>query len=395
MDSATLIDSLNREKWSPRLQRVFFTENSAVYLAGTDAASTLSSDGRKYHKPILSHVVDGAYTPGTDIDDTQIEAEDQELTVDQKRYASAYVDDVSVKQNYYAALSQIAQGIVRTLNTRVEQHFLSKVTEADNSLTAGVLDPTNIVDVVNQSHALLDSNDIPNMNRVMVVGPRTAGIFRKTVYQRETIMGDEVMANGLVKTKLGIPMIINNNLPWTSTLDLSTNPTANDTVTYDGITFTFVSSIGSTAGNVLIGGNAAATQANLKAALEDWSGTGANEGTTYVAQSRKNRFKMLKRNFSATVGDDFVVTGYGDIAVSETLTAGNGFTAESQSLWFGMRGATDLVVQLPGSPEFVRVEKRFGTRAKGLGLYGAKTYEDGAMALVNITHTTSNFGRDI
>lgn len=395
MDPVTLLDKLNREKWSPRLQRIYFTENSAVYLAGKDAQSTLSSDGRKYHKPIMSHVVDEAYTPGTDINDTQITSEDALLTVDQMRSASAYVDDVSIKQNYYGALTQIATGIMSTLNNRIEQHFLSKITQAENTLTAGVIDPTNAIDIVNNAHALLDSNDVPNQDRVMVIGPRTAGIFRKTVYQRETVMGDEVAANGLIKTRLGIPMIVNNNLPWSGTLDLSTQPTAGETVTVDGTVYTFVGTIGTTPGNVLRGADKAASQANLKAAVEDWTGTGAGQGTTYVAVARKNRFKNLKRGFSCTAADNFVINGYGDVAVSETLSAGNGWTVQTQSLWFGMRGATDLVVQLPGSPEFVRVEKRHGTRAKALALYGANTFEDGAMALVRINHTTSQFGVDI
>ena len=92
-----MIDSLNREHWSPRLQRVYFTENSAVFLAGTDAAASLSSDGRKLHKPIMSVVQDEVYVPGVDINLSDIEAEDQELVVDQKRSASAYIDDVKTR----------------------------------------------------------------------------------------------------------------------------------------------------------------------------------------------------------------------------------------------------------------------------------------------------------
>lgn len=391
MDSATLIDNLNRENWSQRLQRVYYAENSAVYLAGTDAASTLSNDGRKFHKPIMSHVVDEAYTPGTDITDTQIESEDQVLVVDQMRSASAYVDDVSIKQNYYRALSRVAQDIIRGMNTRIEQHFLSKVSEAENSISAGAISTSNAIDVVNDAHAALDSNDVPNMNRVMVMGPRTAGVYRKTFYNRATTLGDTTQLNGVVNTTLGIPFVINNNLPWAATLDLSTAPSNGDTVTIDGAVFTYVSTIGSTAGNVLIGANKAASQANLKAAIEDRTGTGAGAGTTYVPLARKNRFKLNKRNITCTAADSFAMAGYGDIAVAETLTAGSGFTSVTQSLWFGMRGATDLVVQLPGSPEFTRVEKRHGTRAKGLALYGAKTFEDGAMALVNITHDVSGW----
>ena len=386
MDTAQLIDSLNREHWSPRLQRVYFTENSAVFLAGTDAADTLSSDGRKFHKPILSVVQDEAYTPGVDINLSDIEAEDQELVVDEKRSASAYIDDVSIRQNYYSAVSRVASDITSRHNNRIEQHFLSKISEAENELDIGILDPTNSIDVVNDGHSRLDSNDVPNMNRVIVIGPKTAGVYRKTSYQRETMLGDQVYANGVVMSKLGIPFVINNNLPWTATLDLSTAPTAGDTVTVEGVTFTFVTSVGTAPGNVVIG-DAATSRANFKAALEN----GAGAGTTYVPVSRKDRFTLSKRAVTVTTDAQAVFNGFGDISVDETLTDGNGFTKQEQSLWFGMRGATDLVVQLPGSVEFTRKERGHGTIAKGLALYGAKTFEDGAIALVNMKHDTSWF----
>lgn len=50
-------------------------------------------------------------------------------------------------------------------------------------------------------------------------------------------------------------------------LDLATQPTANDTVVIKGQTFTFVSSIGSTAGNVLIGVDVDTTRASFATLL--------------------------------------------------------------------------------------------------------------------------------
>ena len=61
----------------------------------------------------------------------------------------------------------------------------------------------------------------------------------------------------------------------------SNNFLANDTITVGNDTFKFVSTIGATAGNVLIGGSFAATAANLVSAI---MGTGGS-GTTYIAPS--------------------------------------------------------------------------------------------------------------
>jgi len=388
MDTEQLLRDLNREHWSPRLQKVYFVENSAVYLAGKDAKSTLSADGRKFHKPIMSHVVDGVYTPGTDIDDTELKAEDQLLEVDTFRYGSAYIDKVSAKQNFYSAVNFAAQSIQRTLNNRIEQAFLSKVTGAAHTIDAGVITDSNAVDLFGQAHTNLDSEDIPMMDRVAVVGPHTVEILRKVKANRETQLGDQVLANGIIGPWKGWTVVQNNNLPYSASLKIATQPTNNDTVTVAGVTFTFKTTLGTDAGNVLIGADAAAARANLKAAIEGGSGA----GTTYIAPKASDAFKLLKRGITITSDEDMALAGFGDIVVKETLTAtADIWSGQEQLSWFGVRGATDLVVQLPPAPEFTPVEKRFGVRAKSLTGYGAKTFDDGAIALNKVVIDASQW----
>lgn len=388
MDVEQLLRDLNREHWSPKLQRVYFAENTAVYLAGRDAQATLSADGRKWHKPIMSHVIDGEYTPGTDIDDTELKAEDESLEVDTFRYGSAYIDRVSAKQNFYSAVNFAANSMQKTLNNRIEQKFLSEVDNAAHTIDAGVASTTNIIDVFGQAHTNLDTNDVPMTDRVAVVGPHIIDILRKTKANRETPLGDTVLENGIVGPWKGWTVVQNNNLPYSAELKIATQPTNNDTVTIAGVTFTFKTTLGTDAGNVLIGASAAAARANLKAAIEGGSGA----GTDYVEVSAKDRFTLLKRDVKITSDEDMVLTGFGDIVVSETLTASDDeFSKQEQKAWFGMRGATDLVVQLPPSPEFTPVEKRFGVRAKALSGYGAKTFQDGAIALNKVVFDASQW----
>ena len=388
MNVEQLLRDLNREHWSPRLQRVYFAENTAVYLAGRDAQSTLSADGRKWHKPIMSHVVDGVYTPGSDIDDTELKAEDESLEVDTFRYGSAYIDRISAKQNFYSAVNFAANSMQKTLNNRIEQKFLSEVDNAAHTIAAGIADTTNIVDVFGKAHTNLDSADVPMVDRVAVVGPHTIEILRKVKADRETQLGDTVLENGIIGPWKGWTVVQNNNLPYSAELKIATQPTNDDTVTIAGVKFTFKTTLGTDAGNVLIGANAAAARANLKAAIEGGSGA----GTTYIAPKANDLFTLLKRGITITSDKSMVIKGFGDIVVSETLTAAaDVFSKQEQKAWFGMRGATDLVVQLPPSPEFTPVEKRFGVRAKALAGYGAKTFADGAMALNKVTFDASQW----
>lgn len=76
-------------------------------------------------------------------------------------------------------------------------------------------------------------------------------------------------------------------------------PDANDQFTIGGVTYTFVSAIGSSSGNVLIGASAAATIANLVAAINFASG----EGTTYIGTSANPEVSAVVDGTTDTVAD--------------------------------------------------------------------------------------------
>ena len=390
-----IFTSLNSEYWSKELQKTYFVENTAVFLAGTRGVDSLSSNGRKFHIPILTHIADGTYTPGTDIVDTDLISSDQELEVNTFKYGSAYIDDVEVRQSLYDAAARSSMSIMRTLNNRIEQAFLNNITSAQHTVDAGSvggssgsnidLSQSNAVAVFTAGHTKLDLVDAPMANRVAVVGAHTVRILREVKGNRETMLGDSVLQNGLIGSWQGWQVVQNNNLPWSATLTINGVPTAAETVTIAGVVFTFVASIGSTAGNVLIG-TAAETRANLKAAVE--AGSGA--GTTYIEVSAENRHLLRKRNVACTSAEAMSFTGNGDLIVSETAT-NVAWSAQLQSSWFGLRGATDMVVQLPVRVETTRVEKRFGTRVKALVGYGVKTFDDGARGLVRVKISASSW----
>ncbi len=391
---------LNKEYWSKELQNTLFVENTAVFLAGTDASSVLAKDGRKYHKPIMSHAKTGTYIPGTDIDDEDYTTTDGELEVDTFKYASMYLDDIEKKQSGYAISERIAQDIQKQLNNLQEQAFLNRVKDdASHTIDAGdvggssgsslELLASNATKVFTAAHTKLDVVDAPMFGRVAVVGPHTVGVLRRTKAGRESALGDSVLANGIIGPWQGWTVVQNNNLPWTATLTIDTTPTNGDTVTIAGVTFTFDDDISDQgAGYVDSGGSAAAARQNLAYAL---TATGT-EGTDYNDVSSEDRFILEKRNISATTAEDMAFTGNGDIVVSETFNEGtNIWSAQTHHSWFGLRGATDLAVQMPTKLEVTRVEKRFGDRIKGLEGFGVKTFADGARVLIDVQIDASDW----
>lgn len=392
---------LNREIWSNEMQKTFFVENTAVFLAGNDGAAALSADGRKYHKPIISHAKTGTYTPGNDVSDKEITSSVETLEVDTFKYASVYLDDTQKKQSHYSISEYMGSSMMKQLNNLIEQDFLSEVSNAAHTLDAGSVGGTagnniefsssNASKVFTSGHTLLDTVDAPKSGRVAVLGAHMVGVLRETKAGRESGLGDTVLANGVIGDWQGWTVVQNNNLPWSATLTIdSTGPTDGETLTIAGVVFEFQTTLSNTTAGycgVKIDGSAATARANLEKAIED-SGT---VDTHYTAMSDENRFIISeKRRITCTSAEAMAFSGFGDVVVSESAS-NVAWSAQKQVAWFGVRGATDMIVQMPTDLESVRVEKRFGDRIKALLGYGKKTFADGARCLIKCNVDASSW----
>lgn len=182
-------------------------------------------------------------------------------------------------------------------------------------------------------------------------------------------------------------MYISENLTGTAVLSLATQPTANDTITVNGVVFTFVSSIGSTAGNVLIGANVDATRVNLETLMNAPGTTTA----TGVALSSANQI-LFEETLKITAtdspsGDTLTLqgTGSGRLIVSKSLTDGtDDWTKNYINAYFGKVGAIDLVVQDMKPVDMRITDDRRGTNVFSSYLAGIKTFSDGAKKFLNV-----------
>jgi hypothetical protein len=399
------LSSLKPEYWDKELQKTLFVENTAVFLASTKLSSVLSSNGRKAHRPILGKPTTGTYTPYSDISHNQLGSSSEYLEVDTFKYGSVEIDDTDVKQSLYDAGAFAAMSIQKQLNNRIEQAFLNKVkTDAGHSVVAQDVGGTgtgniavttsNVNSIFGAANTKLGSVDVPrSLQKFAVVGPHMLETMRDVKTNRETALGDSVQSNGVVGPWRGWTVVESNNLPYSAVLGLATNPTADDTVTIAGVTFTFKASPAA-AGEVDIGASADATRAILTNAVNGAS-TGKNSATGYIEVSDENRFILSEKRGIVAVNDDSAntmsITGFGDIVVSETLTdATDAWASQTQHAWFGVQGATDLVVQMKGV-ETTRKEKGFADIVKALQGYGVKTFADGARMLVNVKVDASNW----
>lgn len=389
------MDDVKKEFWGD-LQADLFVQNTAVFLANQSLEDLIRTDGRKAHRPILSHPQVGTYTPHSDISFDEKSATKQTLEVDTFEYAAEDIDITEKNQTPYDLLSHSLESIRKGLMNGVEQKFMDEITNADHSIAGGATAVTsqNILDILEEAEGKLGAFDAPyeTMMRAAVFGPRTVATLRRAKSDRETRLGDSVLANGVVGPWQGWTVVQNNNLPYSATLDLATNPTDGDTVTIAGVTFTFVTTIGSAAGNVHIGVDADATRANLTNAI---NGSGGTEDTDWVDLGIRDRFLLRrKRRITATNDDgdnEMTIAGYGDISVSSDLTDGtDGWTDQEQDAVFMIRGAIDMVLQ------FMDVvvddkEKGFADLPKGIIGVGAEAFDDGKVLMCHLTVDASGF----
>lgn len=229
-----------------------------------------------------------------------------------------------------------------------------------------------------------NNQNLLNQNMVFVTDSYAASDVVQYIMSKNTDLVGNTFSNGYSGDVMNARMYVSEALPATAVLGLATNPTANDTVTINGVTFTFVSSIGSTAGNVLIGGDADATRVNL-AALINTPGTTTANGVALSTADQAIMAQIAATDSPSANTLTIVGTGTGRLTVAETLTAG-GDTWSSNILhsYFGKKGAIDVVIQDMTPVDMRKCSDRRGTNVFSSYLGGIKLFADGAKRFLNV-----------
>jgi hypothetical protein len=165
----------------------------------------------------------------------------------------------------------------QALSNKVDADILFQATVAtsvvDNVSFGGaagdgiLLTESNVRKITSQATERLNILDVDTENLVAVVPPQYMTFLNDYLAGRNTDMGDKVGVNGFAGEYNGIKHYRSNNLTGSVNVTWGTNPTNGQTFIVNGQTITFVTTIGIIAGNVLIGGTAAITAANVNTLL--------------------------------------------------------------------------------------------------------------------------------
>lgn len=325
----------------------------------------------------------------------------ESLTVNLEKETAFHLSDGEVTQTGpLQAMQTAGKNIARKLATDLDGRCFGEVVNAqwafDNgdlttgasSGTAITLSSTTVPQMTTRMGAKLrNKNNIEIMtNMALVVDSYAASDISQFIISKNIDMAGATFKNGYVGDVAQAQMYISENLTATSVLSMATNPTAADTITYNGVVWT-ARATPSVAGEFDIGGSADATRAILENAFNG-SATGQNSATGYFEVSAADR--ALLSGVTATNNDSantltIVKVGGGRVLVSETFTDGTDtWSANYINCYYGKKGAIDLVVQDMKEVDVRPTADRRGNNVFSSYLAGLKTFADGAKKFLNV-----------
>lgn len=396
---ANSVSSFNPTILVKEAQKSLFVENKAMGIANTTLRNLVAGEGATVDRAIMSYPASATYVPGTDITTVPVTGSKESLTIGTYFASLVTIDDTEKGQSSIDINALAAKRMMQDHNNRIEQAILAEVSNAQWTVDDGnvggtpgnnaVLNTSNIRQVFTAADTKLDMIDAPKAGRTAVIGTHFLNTFKLDVANKNTVYGDGALTRGVITNAFGWDLLYSNNLPYYCVLTIDTNPTDGDTVTIAGVTFTWKTTQGSTAGNINICSDAAHSLDNLVASINAPATTVAEATDAgFNALSAENVFLLRdKRRIVATelTSTTLSIAGYGDIVVSETFTAAtNVFSAQRQDALFCVKGFTDMVVQFPPRIEITRDQDQFADIVKSMVGFGKKTYADGAREAVRV-----------
>jgi hypothetical protein len=326
---------------------------------------------RSYPKSLVANTMgaDGSYATQA-ITDT-----DETLVINKEYETSFYIKELDELQNSLPVRTQYAKRSMVAIFNQIDGDILGQYDQFTQTLDAGDMGGTASQGVtittanvkkmfftakrlLQKQNIMLDngarftgfkSEDDKNQMAVAVISPEVYQNLLEAVDGKDTVFGDKVAQSGHAGMYAGFNLLVSNALGWSASLAYdATTPSATDTVVINGVTFTFQTTIGSTAGNVLAVTDGVTSLTNLKNFINDTGTTSANQ----IALSSANQLLMRNIVASVTTGATGTLTlkatGKGAVAVSETLTpSADVWTTnlQVQHCLFGLANSIDVVIQ--------------------------------------------------
>ena len=395
--------------WARRMARKHHKIDVFRAIASFEQEAVLKK-GDTVSRPYRSTLVTKKHTRSTTFTAQDPSETEELLTVQESRILPFYIDDLDELQANYNLRNEYADDSAKLLSNDVDGEVLSEYDQAistvdmadfggsaDEGITVSESNVKRLFTIakrkLRKQNVVVSSGDL-----FAVCSPELVQILEDMLANKESGLGDSTSLNGHMGKYMGFEIYESNALSCTKELALATTPTDGDTVVLTvgaaTATFTFKTTLGATAGNVLIGGSADVARANLVALINAPSTTTANGVALATADADELLKYATATNDNTANTASIEVRGQGTFTATETLTdATDGFTAakDIQHNLFGKKGAIDVVIQAMPNVKVKDVSNMTGANIVQWNLFGKKTFNDGAKELVDVRVRADQF----
>lgn len=340
----------NPENFMPMVQD--FRDFSLIARKVADFAfkNVIGKDGDRVHWTYDPDLYTQSYDIGSNLDIPSRTQVDDYMDITTKR-AVAWTDDpISQAQRKDKKLNaKLAMRAGGVLGRYVDQEMFQTGVDGvanDSTPSAGAvtLSKDNMLSYLTNMLANIEEEDGADGEMWCAVDPLRRAVLSQLFVEDGFNEADAALRNGFIGKAAGMNFYTTNNLPTSVSITIDTQPTAGDTITIKGVTWTCVAD----------GATASAGEVNIGADLADFKTiiVKAINGTTSadytdVAQKARNKYRNAQVSAAAFSGDVMVVTGYGRLNASLSMTAGTNVisTAETGYMLAGRKGAISIGVQ--------------------------------------------------
>lgn len=393
---ANSLGAMSPTYWSRRMGRKLYKTDVFRSLASFEEQAQLS-DGQKVDRPYRSDIVVETYTKGTALTAQDLTATSDQLTVDTIKAALLYVDNVDKIQNKYSAANAWIDEAGKRLSNAIDAKFLYQVFNANLTVddasiggTSGdgiTVSTTNVLDTFGAVNLLLDLQNVDESERYFVISPHFFKVLWSYIAGKQTLLGDRTGENGNIGQYAGLQLFKSNNLTGSATWTPANDPSDADTVTIQSVTFTWKTTIGTTAGNILRTGTLA-TDLTAFAAFINAGGVTTDSGVSNVTLTTANQRTVQSWVAVATsttlevrvMGASYLTVTGSD--ATDVWTA----TLQLQNLMAGQRGSIDAVIQKEPSIEMGSTVSagKSGTNILPMTLFGVYVFNQGKNQIARV-----------
>ena len=384
--------------WSRTLQRIHHIKDVYRAISNFGEKEGIMKMGQQFNRPYKTKLTSNAVGTGGSYSRQSITVTNEYLTVDNKEESTFYLEDYEELQNNYPLTASFAKDCAIVLGNHIDGKVFGEYDQADANIDDGdiggtadnglTLTTSNVLKMFTIADTKQSALNIDEGDRWAVFSYQFKEKLIEYLGGKESGLGDTVGKNGKLGNYMGRTIYLSNALGWSSRLEFATNPTADDTIVINGVTFTFKADTITTAGYIHICSDAENTLNQLVAAINT-PGTSVTEAADAGFYAVSAADQILLKNIVATDGATYMTlkaTGKSYVAVSETLTAAADIwttTKQIQHVLFGQGKPIDVVVQKYPKLEIHHRDGYIGRDHVTWELFGIKTFDDGDAQLVD------------